>query len=143
MEDPPRVRVLGVDYGEKRLGLAVSDPGGLIALALDTVQVENRRQALAAVVAACRETEAEQVVVGLPLNMDGTRGPMADKADAFADALGRAAGLPVATWDERLSTAAAERVLLEADLSRRKRKKVRDRVAAQVILQGYLDALQA
>ena len=137
------MRVLGVDYGEKRLGLAVSDPGGLIALALDTVQVENRRQALAAVVAACRETEAEQVVVGLPLNMDGTRGPMADKADAFADALGRAAGLPVATWDERLSTAAAERVLLEADLSRRKRKKVRDRVAAQVILQGYLDALQA
>jgi putative Holliday junction resolvase len=83
------------------------------------------------------------IVVGLPLNMNGTPGPMSQKVDAFVAKLRERMGVPVITWDERLSTMMAERVLLEADMSRRRRKAVRDKVAAQVILQGFLDSLSA
>jgi putative Holliday junction resolvase len=88
----------------------------------------------------CAETEAERVVVGLPLNMDGSPGPMAEKVRAFVTGLEAEIAVPVDAWDERLSTRMVERVLLQADVSRAKRKKARDKLAAQVILQGYLDA---
>ena len=135
-------RMLGVDFGERRVGLAVSDALGMLATPWRTVEVSGRREAVEGVVKACEETEAEQIVVGLPLNMDGTHGPMVEKVDAFvADLRGRVS-VPVVTWDERLSSSLVERMLLEADVSRARRKQVRDKLAAQVILQGYLDSLQ-
>ena len=135
-------RMLGVDFGERRVGLAVSDALGMLATPWRTVEVSGRREAVEGVVKACEETEAEQIVVGLPLNMDGTHGPMVEKVDAVvADLRGRVS-VPVVTWDERLSSSLVERMLLEADVSRARRKQVRDKLAAQVILQGYLDSLQ-
>jgi len=133
-------RVLGVDYGEKRIGLAVSDPEGLIATPLGVQDVTGRKDAVDAVGRAAGETGAERIVVGLPLNMDGSAGPMAEKVQVFAERLRTRTGLPVDTWDERLSTRLVERTLIEADVSRRKRKGLRDKLAAGVILQGYLDA---
>ena len=132
-------RILGVDYGEKRIGLAVSDPDGVMALPLRVVEVRGEDDAVRAICQVAAVKEAERMVVGLPLNMNGTHGPMAEKAAAFAARLATAAGLPVDTFDERLSTSSAERSLLEADLSRRKRRGLRDKLAAQIILQSYLD----
>jgi putative Holliday junction resolvase len=133
-------RVLGVDYGEKRIGLAVSDPEGLIATPLGVQDVTSRKDAVDAVRRAAGENGAERIVVGLPLNMDGSAGPMAEKVQVFVERLRTRIGLPVDTWDERLSTRLVERTLIEADVSRRKRKGLRDKLAAGVILQGYLDA---
>jgi putative Holliday junction resolvase len=133
-------RLLGVDFGSVRVGLAVCDPAGLIATPLRTADARTQPEAVAAVADAVREVEAAGVVVGLPLNMDGTRGPMAERTLAFVAALESALDMPVETWDERLTTAQVERSLVEADLSRRKRRRLRDKLAARVILQSYLDA---
>ncbi len=133
-------RYLGVDYGERRVGLAVSDPSGIIATPVRTAEVRSDSEAVEAVCVAARETEAERIVVGDPVNMDGTHGMMSKKVAAFVDRLRQATDVPVVLWDERLSTGLVERAMLEADLSRRKRKRARDKLAAQVILQGYLDA---
>jgi len=134
--------LLGVDFGHRRLGLAAGDAAGIVATPLRTVGVRSVQEAVAAVVEACADTEAEGVVVGLPLNMDGTRGPMARQVEAFVERLRSRLAIPVETWDERLSSSLVERTLLDADVSRRKRKTVRDKLAAQVILQSYLDAQQ-
>jgi len=134
-------RLLGVDYGDRRLGLAVSDSLGMIALPLRSVGITSDVQGRDAVAAACKETDAATVVVGMPFNMDGTSGPMAQKVAAFVELLKRALDVPIETWDERLSTQLVERVLVEANMSRQKRKKVRDKLAAQVILQGYMDSV--
>ena len=131
--------VLGCDYGERRVGLATSDPDGRIAFPLRTVTVSSDGEAVDALCKVCEETGAGCVVVGLPLNMDGSRGAMAEKVDALVAELRSRLAVPVETWDERLSTHFAERALLEGGLTRRERKSVRDKVAAQVILQGYLD----
>jgi len=133
-------RMLGVDYGRRRMGFAVSDPSATFATPLKVVAVKSRRQAVSEVAKLCRETGSGGVLVGLPLNMDGSKGAMALEAEAFADALRSATRLPVEMWDERLSTELVEHVLLEADVSRKKRKKVRDKMAAQVVLQSYLDS---
>jgi len=133
-------RILGVDYGEKRIGFATGDLELGIATPLQMIEVRNADQAVKAVKRVCAETEAGKVVVGLPINMDGSEGPAADGARAFAAKLGEVLSVPVDTWDERLSTRIAERVLLDADVSRAKRRGVVDKLAAQVILQGYLDA---
>lgn len=132
-------RILGVDYGERRIGFAVSDPLGSMALPLSMTTVEGERQMIEAIRRVATEVEAELIVIGLPLNMNGSAGPMAEKVTAFAAVLKTTLGLPVVTVDERLSTALVERSLLEGDLSRQKRKGLRDKLAAQVILQGYLD----
>ncbi len=137
------MRVLGIDYGERRVGVAVSDPGGEIALCLRVVTVRSDDEALQAVKKAYEETGSDKAVVGMPINMNGTRGPMAAKAEAFARQLAALLGAPVETWDERLSTSLAERTLLEADMSRQKRRNVRDKLSAQIILQGYLDRMNA
>jgi len=133
------MRTLGIDYDERRVGVAISDPLGSIALGLETVTVTSLRDAVTKVSEICREKEASTVVVGLPLNMNGTRGPMVERVERFVAELADAVGIPVVTYDERLSSAMVERTLLDADMSRGKRKGVRDMLAAQVILQGYLD----
>jgi putative Holliday junction resolvase len=137
------MRTLGIDYGERRVGVAVSDPLGMLATPLTVVTVDHVKQAVTAIRDLCAEHDAGCVVVGLPLNMDGTRGPMVEVVEAFVEKLQAVVSCNVVTWDERLSTSQVERTLLEADLSRQRRKDVRDKLAAQVILQAYLDAQAA
>ena len=134
--------LLGIDPGEKTLGLALSDISRAVATPLKAV----RRGKLADLVASLRELAAAEnvgaVVVGLPRNMDGSEGPAAQSARALAVNLERELGLPVALWDERLSTAAVTRTLLEADTSRKRRGAVVDKLAAAYILQGALDRIR-
>lgn len=134
------LRVAGLDVGDKTIGVAVSDPLGWTAQGIATL----RRTKLAADLTALRDLLAPfnvgRLVVGLPRNMNGTYGPRADQARAFGRNAGAALGLAVAYWDERLSTAAAERVLIAADASRARRRQVIDKLAAVLILQAYLDA---
>lgn len=120
----------------------MSDALGLTAQVLTTVRRTRLEADLQALGELVREHEVERFVVGLPLNMDGTEGPRAEATRRFVASLEKALGLPVELWDERLSTRAAERTLLEADLSRARRSKVIDQVAAQFILQGWLDSRQ-
>jgi putative holliday junction resolvase len=132
-------RLLGLDVGDKTIGIAVSDELGLTAQGV-TVR---SRQTLAADMAYLRglveQYGAASIVVGLPKNMDGSIGPQARKTLAFITRLRQACKVPVIEWDERLTTQQAERVLLAADTSRRRRKQVRDQLAAQLILQTYLE----
>ena len=132
-------RILGIDLGEKRIGLAVSDPLNLIAQGVPTLTGVSEKQAAAAIGAIVGERAVTRIVLGLPLNMNGSEGPQARNARRFGEDLRRALRIPVDFWDERLTSRSAERVLLEADVSRRRRKLVRDRLSAQLILQGYLD----
>lgn len=134
------LRYLGVDPGRKRVGLAISDPGGTLATPHAVLQRRADAQVVSEIVALCRNEAIEAIVVGLPINMDGSHGPAAAEAKALAEALGAATGLPVHLWDERLSSVTAERHLLEADMSRRRRKQTIDKVAAQIILQTFLDS---
>jgi len=131
----------GIDYGTKRIGLAIGDPDGLIASPLTTLTVRGQpADHASAVIAAVADYDVAAWVVGLPLNMDGTEGPQAKVTRAFAAELSRTSAWPVDFQDERLSSVAADGYLAEADLTRKKRKARRDRVAAQIILQTYLDA---
>ena len=136
-------RILGVDYGQRRVGLAVSDPTGIIATPLSVVEVTSDGEAVRRVADTARAVEAEKVVVGLPISLSGTEGPMAAKVRAFVAELAKRVAIPVETWDERLTTSLVERMLVDADVSRQRRRQVRDKLAAQVLLQGYLDRLQA
>ena len=132
-------RILGLDVGDKTIGVAVSDELGLTAQGVTVRQ----RSSLAADMVFLRETcaqyEVAAIVVGLPKNMDGSLGSQAQKTLAFIEHVRRASAVPVIAWDERLTTQAAERALLETNTSRRRRKAVRDRLAAQLILQSYLE----
>ena len=132
-------KVLGIDYGEVRIGLAVSDPLMISANPLKTLVRKNEEADMKKLFDLIREQEVERVVVGLPLNMNGTEGPMAEAARAFAAKI-EAKGYEVVLWDERWSSQAAENLLVSADLSRKKRKQVKDNVAAAWFLQAYLDA---
>ena len=133
-------RYLGIDYGSKRIGLAVGDCGAGIASPLATIYVRgSTADHVRDVVAYASDYEIAAFVVGLPLNMDGTEGDQAKVTRAFADTLARATGLPVHYHDERLSSVAARELMLPAGLTRKKRKARLDRVAAQVILQSFLD----
>jgi putative holliday junction resolvase len=134
------MRILGIDAGERTLGLALSDPEGILASALQTIRRSGEAKDLAALEQVIAEHEVGEIVVGLPLNMNGSRGPQAQKAEALAERLRERFRIPVHLWDERLSTVAAERAMLEADLSRQKRKKAIDQVAAAFFLQGFLEA---
>ena len=133
-------KILGVDYGEQRTGVAISDESRTIAFPRETLHCPRVEQAAAAV---ARLAEAEQVaaiVVGYPLNMNGTQGARTARTDEFMAELAKRTKIPLKKWDERLSTKIAEAVLIEAGTSRGKRRGVVDKLAAQVILQGYLDA---
>lgn len=129
-------RVMALDLGEARIGVALSDEMRMFATPL--CQLDRRKDVFAALEALVRRYGVTEVVVGLPLNMNGTAGPAARAASEFAEALRARLHLPVATFDERLTTVAAERALLEADLSRARRRELRDKVSAALILQAYL-----
>lgn len=137
------MRVLGVDPGSRRIGLALSDDEGRVALPLETVERAGEAQAARRVAEIAQREGAAQIVVGLPLDMDGTEGPSARRARRFAEAVEAAAGLPLVMWDERLTTVTAERALRETGVRGRERKKVVDQAAATVLLQSYLDAREA
>ncbi len=133
------MRVLGVDYGLARIGLALSDPTGLLAQGLLVLKRESDAQAVSALKAIIDEHGVDEVVVGLPRNMNGTIGERARQCQSFADLIAQSASIPVALYDERLTTVAATRVLVDADMSRKKRKRVVDEVAATILLQNFLD----
>jgi putative pre-16S rRNA nuclease len=132
-------RYLGLDVGEKRIGVALSDETATLASPLTTLTRGGVRKDMAAAVELARRHDVVAVVVGLPLNMDGTRGPQAEKVLAFVEALRRRLHVPVLPRDERLTTVEAEGRLREAGLGWRERKRVIDQTAAVVILQEYLD----
>lgn len=129
-----------MDVGERRIGIALSDETGTIAQGKGIYRRQDLQKDLEYLAEKANEWGVRKIVVGLPLNMDGTEGEQARRVREFAVALEAAVGVPVELWDERLSTAEAERVLLEADLSRRRRQKLRDELAAVLILQSWLDA---
>ena len=134
-------RLLGLDFGEKTIGLALSDVGWLIASPLETVRRKKFSRDAEYLDKVTTEHVVGAVVLGLPRNLDGSEGPRAQSTRAFARNLSRILPLPILLWDERLTTAAAERVLLEADTSRARRAEVIDKLAATLILQGALDRL--
>ena len=138
---PERGALIGLDLGSKTIGVATSDPDRRIAAPVETIA--RKRFALDAgrILELAAERRATGFVLGLPINMDGSEGPRAQSARAFARNLARLTELPIALWDERLSTAAAERALIVADASRAARKSVIDQHAAAYILQGALDRL--
>ena len=141
---PARGRLLGLDLGEKTIGLAISDRDRSLASPLETLRRGKFRQDAEALAAIIAEREVAGLVLGLPLNMDGSEGPRCQSTRQFARNLESEAGmaLPVAFWDERLSTAAVERLLIdEADMTRARRAEVVDKMAAAYILQGALNAL--
>ena len=136
------VRILALDVGAKRIGLAVSDPLGITAQGLGILIRKDRAEVLAQLLEVARKWQVQRVVVGLPRHMDGRLGDAAPEILKLAGDLGEALGVRVVTWDERLTTVEAERVLLQADLSRRRRRQVLDKQAAVLILQNYLDYCQ-
>ena len=130
---------MGLDVGTHTIGIAISDELGITAQGLKTLKRKSMEEDFKEIAAIIRQFEIEKIIVGLPKNMDGTLGKQAEKVLKWMEALKDKIQSSVATWDERLSTVGASKVLLEADLSRRKRKRVIDKVAAVLILQGYLD----
>jgi putative holliday junction resolvase len=133
------LRVLGLDVGSRTIGVAVSDELGLAAHGVTTLQRRGTQKDVAQVLELVRRYQAERIVVGMPYDIDGNEGQRASRVRVFFDAL-VGAGLAVDEWDERYSTVEAEATLLEANVSRARRKEVIDQMAAQVILQGWLDA---
>ena len=139
------MRILGLDFGSKTVGVAVSDPLGITAQPVEIVRRKSEsklRQTLARIEELAKEYRAESFVLGLPKNMNNTEGERVEKTKAFGEMLERRTGLPVHYWDERLTTVAAEQILMESGVRRENRKAVIDKVAAGLILQGYLDCLK-
>ena len=133
-------KVLGVDYGERRTGVAISDDSRTIAFPRETLDCPHVEQAAAAVARLAESEPVAEIVVGYPLNMNGSTGARTVRTDEFLAELAKRTTIPLRKWDERLSTKIAESVLIEAGTRREKRRQVVDKLAAQVILQGYLDA---
>ena len=139
------MRIMGLDYGSKTVGVAVSDLLGITAQGVETItrEEENKlRRTCARIEELIQDYEIETIVLGYPKNMNNTAGDRAKKTKEFKDMLERRTGLPVVLWDERLTTAASERILMESGVRRENRKAVIDKVAAGLILQGYLDSLK-
>jgi putative holliday junction resolvase len=136
------MRILGLDVGSKTVGVAVSDAFGWTAQGLKILQINEAGGEFGfdQIGSLIEEYEVSKVVVGFPKNMNNTIGPRGEASQFYADELEKRFGIPVVLWDERLTTVAAEKILLEADVSRKKRKKVIDKMAAAMILQGYLDS---
>lgn len=132
-------RILAVDYGERRVGLAVSDPAGLIAQGLETIEVMSTGETLASIVELAESEQVREIILGLPVNMDGTKGEMAVKVEAFADQLRGRVSCEVRTWDERLTSVSAQRAMHEMGVGTRGNKGGLDRIAATLLLQNYLD----
>ncbi|SMC21493.1 putative holliday junction resolvase [Clostridium acidisoli DSM 12555] len=135
------MRILGLDIGDRTIGIAISDPLGFTAQGITTIRRKNITIDMDELIKICKEYSVETIVAGFPKNMNGTVGPQSEKVLAFCDILKEKIDIPIKMWDERLTTVAAHKAMLEADLSRAKRKKLVDKVAATYILQGYLDSL--
>ncbi len=134
------MRFLGLDPGKKTIGVAISDETGLTAQPLATIKRTSLAKDLEAIAVLIERYSVKHVVAGLPVNMNGTIGPRGTETQRFIESLREKTGLPVTAWDERLSTVAVERVLIDGDVSRARRKEVVDKLAAAYILQGYLDS---
>ncbi len=135
----PAGRVLAVDFGERRVGLALSDPAGLIAQGLETIQTAGTGETLASIVDIVEEAQVREIILGLPVHMDGTTGEMAGKVEELADQLRNRVSCDVRTWDERLTSVSARRVMQEMGGTARANKGSLDRIAATMLLQNYLD----
>jgi len=131
---------MGLDLGSKTIGVAVSDPLTITAQVLTSIHRTTLEKDLGVIVRLAEEYQIQELIVGLPINMDGSRGGAVDRVETFIGQLEARLSIRIIPWDERLSTVAAERILLEGDLSRAKRRKVIDRLSAAIILQGYLDS---
>ncbi|WP_201713581.1 Holliday junction resolvase RuvX [Rossellomorea arthrocnemi] len=136
------MRVMGLDVGSKTVGVAISDELGWTAQGIETIKIDEDHGVfrMDRIKELADEYQVDTVVVGMPKNMNNTIGPRGEASKAYGELIQQELSLPIKYWDERLSTMAAERVLLEADVSRKKRKKVIDKMAAMMILQGYLDS---
>jgi len=133
-------RTIGLDIGHKRIGVAISDETGSLATGIETLSVKSVAATIDSVKGIVSRYDAEVVVVGLPLNMDGTIGPSAEKVLALCKKMEKGLAVAVLTFDERLTTKQGEVLLLQADMSRKKRKQKIDKIAAQIMLQSYLDS---
>tara|TARA_B100001750_G_C15423203_1_gene554054 strand:- start:252 stop:857 length:606 start_codon:yes stop_codon:yes gene_type:complete len=136
---PMQGRVLSIDFGERRVGLAMSDPTGLIAQGLETIDTNSISETLASIAAIVDAKEIYEIVLGLPINMDGTTGAMAEKVEKFAGHLRERVSCNVRTWDERLTSVAARRAMNEIGMEIRGNKGNLDRISATLLLQNYLD----
>ena len=135
------MRIMGLDVGSKTVGVAISDPMGWTAQGIETVKINEAIEefGMARLGELIKQYEVTEAVVGYPKNMNNSIGPRAEASERFAALLKEAYSIPVVLWDERLTTSAAEKMLISADVSRKNRKKVIDKMAAVMILQGYLD----
>lgn len=131
-----------MDVGTKRIGVAISDELMFTAQGMDTIERKNLECDLGRIKELIEKNSITQVVLGLPINMNGTYGVKAKEVMEFLDSLSKAVNIPVKTWDERLTSLQADKIMLEADMSRAKRKRLSDKIAAQIILQNYLDSLK-
>lgn len=138
----PLVRILALDVGQKRIGVAVSDPLGITAQGVGVITRKNIEEDINEVRKYADEYKAGSIVIGMPINMDGTKGDSANKVAEFVDIVSSGLKIPVATYDERLSTKESEKFLISSDVSRKKRKSVIDKIAAQLILESYLQRLK-
>jgi len=136
------MRIMGIDYGEKRFGIALSDPLGITAQGLPTVERTSIQEDIKKIINILQEKEVEEIVLGLPKHLNNTLGDKAKEVLNFIDTLKKHINIPIKTFDERFSTVRANRAMLEGDLSRKKRKERVDMIAAQLILQGYLDMIK-
>jgi putative Holliday junction resolvase len=133
------MRILGVDFGEKRIGLAVSDPLGMTAQGLPTLENKGKKNVLAAFQKLCAEQGVGELVIGLPRNMNGTMGPKANEIQVLVPELEKVLNIPIVMWDERLTSRQAGRLMIEEGMSRSKQRQNSDRLAATLILQSYLE----
>ena len=136
------MRVMAIDYGDARTGVAISDPSGLLTGFTTVIHSRNRETVLAQLAALCKERGADRLVMGFPRNMDGTEGPRAALYREFAASLEEATGMPVRLWDERRTTVEAHQILSSQNYHGKKRKNTVDAVAASLILEGYLGYLR-
>jgi putative Holliday junction resolvase len=135
------MRILGLDYGSKRIGVALCDELGLTGQGLTTIMWKNRIQVLDALEILVKDYGVEKIVIGYPLRLDGTEGIQCEKVNRFARLLEVRLSIPVIKWDETLSSQTAEDILIQSQMRRKKRKQIIDKLAASIILQGYLDSL--
>ncbi|MBL7072507.1 MAG: Holliday junction resolvase RuvX [Candidatus Omnitrophica bacterium] len=133
------MRIMGLDIGSKKIGVALSDQTGQIASASEVISRKSDSVAICRIKQIAEEFNVKKIVVGLPVNMDGSYGPSAKMSEKFAEKIKKEIEIDICFWDERLSTKEAENIMISASVSRKKRKGVIDKLAAQIILQGYLD----
>lgn len=134
------MRIMGIDYGTRRIGVAISDPSCTMAHPLDTVQVKGDGSHMEQIEKIVRDYEVGKIVVGLPVNMDGSMGESARKVMGWAEALERSVDVPVELWDERLTTSEAHEFLIRLEVKGKKRRHIIDKIAASIMLQDYLEA---